>query len=452
MSNLNQNQTPGANELTFDQKTGLWLPVNHSTPFYPLQEYHYNGKHAFIDSLRVRIPMGFVEVLDRTMVDEYIEFYPSKKQLKKALEYDREVVDEETGEVIVGVFGSPGQDRTTMRKKSKGFEETIHGITYRFFFKGFIHPTDKSKSLQYLVIQISAKMVKREYFDGITILNIAQIVEDINSFKKVKVSVYDLLINGLVSDIDVCSNELVSKPNLNYAFNLINAHVLPGKNKLITMHRQAKNMGVDFNARHKATNASPFVKIYHKGFELEKKSIDFYQSYLEPMKEIEMEQLVRIEFTIRNTAHRKYLKKKGLNASFKTLGELLLTPQEDLYAILKSGLPMYLDKIARNNPKIEGLTVTYMVLYEVFSYLISLGVPPSYFEDMPGILTARIKDDKVRADKKRRIKKVVETSYNNVTSVEDHLKKKLQRSEAVYNFLIAYGFNPYGLNEKLENE
>jgi|GEM_PF-4058723 len=31
-----------------DKKTGLFLPINNSSPFYPLQKYHYSGKYALL--------------------------------------------------------------------------------------------------------------------------------------------------------------------------------------------------------------------------------------------------------------------------------------------------------------------------------------------------------------------------------------------------------------------
>jgi len=426
-------------QFTLDQKTGLYLPVNHSVPFYPLQKYHYNGKHVFIDSLRVRVPLRFIKVLDRRMVNEYIEFYPSLE----ALDDDYEVVDEETGELFAGSFGDPGVDYTTMkRKKSNGFLRVIHGITYRFFFKGFLDPTDPNNSVEYLVLQISSKMVKREYFDGITILNINRILEDINAFKVVYLTLEDFL-NGLVSDIDICINQLVTLPNLKYSFALMKSFALPSKSDLIKViqREKSKNIGVLFNSRHKATDTMPFLKIYHKGFELESQhTMHFYKEYLEPMEVKHMNELVRCEFTIRNTKHRKYLIKQGLNADFETLKDLLYTPQEDLQAILKSGLPLYLQKIARSTPKIEGLTCTYQVLYQSFIDLMLFGCPPSHFAKYPDMLTAHIEDPKVRKDKRYRIKKIVETTYNAITSINDNIKEKSNRSEFGFAFLNSMGF------------
>jgi len=60
-----------------------------------LQPHHIDGKHGFIDSLRVEIPIKLIEIIDPRFNAPFIEYYP---QLTK--------IDKETGEVTeyYGIF------------------------------------------------------------------------------------------------------------------------------------------------------------------------------------------------------------------------------------------------------------------------------------------------------------------------------------------------------------
>lgn len=132
-----------------------------------------------------------------------------------------------------------------------------------------------------------------------------------------------------------------------------------------TNQNGSRNLGVDFNKREKATNSTPYCKIYHKGYELLSKSIDFYKAYLEPMKSITLNNLVRYEFTIKANKHKEYLCKQGFKANFKTFGELLKTSSKDLKEIAQSGLKHYIEENSKSKVNTELSPTDVMIQYYI---------------------------------------------------------------------------------------
>jgi|GEM_PF-5253856 len=105
----------------------------------------------------------------------------------------------------------------------------------------------------------------------------------------------------------------------------------------------------------------------------------------------------------------------------------------------------------RLKTKLEGLTEEQQMLYLMFTELISIGFPPSYFENYPNRLTKHIEDPKVSADQKREAKEFIEKVYNTIM-LDDDLKEKLQRNAVCFGFLNTLGFDWGDPNIELEAE
>lgn len=287
---------------------------------------------GLIDSLKIRVKLEKIKIIDKRLITDFIAYYPTIEHLD-----------------------NDGNEQTKLGdsyRKAEPFVKIINGITYRIYIKAFI---DANKTAhEYVVFQISAKMLKEKYFEGITYKNYDCIVDDINSFGVLKISKKDFL-QGLVSDIDICINQLIDLKSLNTAFSFILQNPNHGKLPLIHHISQSNtqkntfNLGMDFNKREKASNSAPYCKIYHKGFELLSKSIVFYKAYLEPMKASVIDNLVRYEFTIKAHKHKEYLISKGYKANFKTLFDLLSANPKDLKEIAKSGLKHYIEPKEKSN-------------------------------------------------------------------------------------------------------
>lgn len=359
---------------------------------------------AKIDSLRVRVKKQHVKIIDERIVSEYTRFYPC------------------IGEPDSEVFNPPP------------YVQKIDGITYRFYLKSFLDAS--KKSTEYVVFQISAKMCKSDYFEGITRKNVSQIVKDINAFNVVEVTEKRFL-DGLISDIDLCINQLISMPNYKGALGLMRNFPKNGKKPLMNFINldNGLNLGVEFNSREKGTNVSPYCKIYHKGNELKQKSYVFFDAFLQKKnyRDAFLDNLVRYEFTIKAAKHKAYLIDKGFNANLKTLNCLLNADPKDLTAIAKSGLKHYLDdrqnKIDKS--KNNNLSPMDLVIKHYQGLLIDLGQD----EDTLMGFTYLIDDPSSRSRTKKRISQILQG-----LTIDKNVKKKLDNNNKINKVLSNFGF------------
>lgn len=368
---------------------------------------------GLIDSLKIRVKLEKVKILDKRLITDFIAYYPDLASLDN---------DRESQEVLGDNY-----------RKAEPFTKIIDGITYRFYIKAFI---DKNKlAHEYVVFQISAKMLKQRYFEGITSDNYYNIVDDINSFGVLKVEKKDFL-EGLVSDIDICINQLIDIKSLKTAFAFIQQN--PNKGKLPLMHyinqnnslKNTSNLGMDFNKRDKASNSAPYCKIYHKGFELLSKSSEFYNKFLSPMKASVIDNLVRYEFTIKAHKHKEFLCKKGFKADFKTLYELLLARPKELKEIAQSGLKWYIEPKEKSKVNTELLPSDIMVQWYQ-EQLIQLGFDR---EKLLGF-AYQIDCPVARSRTKSKAKKILDDLENR----DKNTKAKIQENERSNNFLRNLG-------------
>lgn len=371
---------------------------------------------GLIDSLKIRVKLEKVKILDKRLITDFIAYYPDLE----SLDNDK---DNEKPQQLLG----------DNYRKAEPFTKIIDGITYRFYIKAFI---DKNKlAHEYVVFQISAKMLKQKYFEGITSENFNIIVDDINSFGVLKVSKKDFL-EGLVSDIDICINQLIDLKSLKTAFAFIQQN--PNKGKLPLIHhisqsntlKNTHNLGMDFNKREKASNSAPYCKIYHKGFELQSKSSIFYSKFLSPMKASVLDNLVRYEFTIKAHKHKEFLIKKGFKADFKTLYDLLLAKPKELKEIAQSGLKWYIEPKEKSKVS-EDLMPNDVMVQWYQEQLINLGFDR---EKLLGF-AYHIDCPVAKSRTKTKAKKLLDDLENR----DKKTKAKIQENERSNNFLRNLG-------------
>lgn len=272
---------------------------------------------GLIDSLKLRIKKSEIKVIDPALILPYLKFYPDNLSFENSL------------------------------NDAEPFTKVINGITYRYYFKTY--PNKNGYLEEYLVLQVSAKMLKSKYFEGITKNNYRDILNDINAQYVVFIP-ENVFLNALVSDIDICINQLIDIKSYETAISLMNNYpkssCKPLMHTIKKVNKQGKiiNLGLDFNKREKATNSRPYCKVYHKGIELQTKSAIFYNAFLSPQKASFLDNLVRYEFTIKAYDHKKYLTEKGLLTSeLKTFNDLINLDSKQLTNIAKSGLNHYLE-------------------------------------------------------------------------------------------------------------
>lgn len=381
---------------------------------------YYMFNTGLIDSLKIRVKLDKIIILDKRLITDYIAYYPTLDAL-----------DQNTGEVNPDLEGFECLGESM--KKAEPFTRIINGITYRIYIKAFID-SDKTAH-QYVVFQISAKMLKEKYFEGITSDNYADIVNDINSFGVLTVS-KGAFLQGLVSDIDICINQLIDLKSLKTAFSFILQNPNRGKLPLIHHINQSNtikntfNLGMDFNKREKATNTAPYCKIYHKGYELLSKSNIFYKTYLEPIKPAVLNNLVRYEFTIKAHKHKQYLIDKGFKAEFKTFFDLLSASPTQLKDIAKSGLKHYIE--TKETVELEkNQSPTDIMLQYYISQLILSGFDTEKLLGFENFIECPVAKSRSKTKAKKLIDDIKHNSKN--------LKEKIIQNDRSTNFLKNLG-------------
>ncbi len=331
---------------------------------------------AKFDSLRLRIPYDEVKCIDTTIEEKYHKFYPNTGEISKIEEMDLVKWDETNG----------------IKTKISIANLINNGILEKVF-----------------VLLINAKQLKERYFEGITIDNLPLVYEYIIKLNFIHFT-YETFLNGFVSDIDICYDIKVTVPTMINSNREIHNNVKPSCARLVRPPFKRKdNTGLNFNERNKATPSKPHIKIYHKTCELSTRSIDFTTAYL---NNFDIEDIGRLEFTVKNRGHFKYL---GLYP--KTFKDLLEVSQAKLQDIVFSGILKYID--ANGNIKdYSKLTPSETLLLKVIELAKDRGATNENFHMLLNVFECRTR--KNRAKKllckvlfEDREKRALETSLEN---------------------------------------
>lgn len=256
-----------------------------------------------IDSLRIRVPLSEVEINP-----EHSQFFRKLTTIND----DFEVIDEH---VKTNYFNT----------------EAIISCSYavRSFFGG--------ESL--LHIGFSSKLLKEDYFQGINKLNIQKCFDFINEEGLIKIS-KEVFLNAEFVDVDFCIDYYLDTDvgTVSSVVSVCNDLTKPNKQINVIPYRKKENTGIQWGHRDKVGRSytkKQFLKYYAKAIELTYNSTDFYKEHLlkplnEPLIDIQgkviceknkyfdLDKLIRIETTLKNTEH---FKTYGYNP--KTLKELL---------------------------------------------------------------------------------------------------------------------------------
>lgn len=285
-------------------------------------------KQSSIDSLKLRLPREMVRIVDSSFAEEYKKIYLNTGLIDETVSLDKHKVKIE------------------------------NGITSRIGIGYFQQGKDQ---VEQIIIQANAKQLESNYFHGINKNTVEQLYDYIMRLNIIDIP-FDLFLRAAASDTDLAYDVFATPKKLIKANQIYYSMVLPKLQRYVSKpFRQKTNVGLQFNTRPKATANKPFVKIYHKGLELAFKSTEFSTTYL---KEIDFQNLGRLEYTIKNSRH-----KKALNVQYTTLEDLLEVPQEKLNEIVKSGIPKYIhDTKFMSSPRNISSTER-MLLYFIEKYI-----------------------------------------------------------------------------------
>ena len=265
-----------------------------------------------IDSLKVRIPLSKVRVIDESI---------------------REIVARvslSSGEVL------ESKENTKASRDDKGIKTTF-SIEQR---------ATKFDTIPYLIILINAKQLKCLYFEGIRISNVSLLHSYLMSLEVVYFSLNELL-KSECTDIDFKKDFKAKELDIKKAFDTMQSHATPSKDydKGSKLFWQKGNKGLQFNKRNSTKfDTAPFLKIYSKTLDLKGKSNIFALNYLS----IIHEDLWRIEYTIKN---KKHLSRFDIGNTFS---DLLSLSQEQMEGMCDKSLKAVLEQRTRDVNEFES--------------------------------------------------------------------------------------------------
>jgi len=315
----------------------------------PIQE-------PIIDSLSLLIPLNQVEILNKRLTSETLTYYADIDELEEELSSPKPIV----------------------------IEDIENGITTRYRISKMMNGKTQEQ-VEYLTITLSSKLLKGRYFEGITLDNLKELHK---SFMRMRVVKFDLvqMAHAKVLDVDIAINYRILTDNFIKSNKLVEQKLLAGKGKffnhIIKKDKQGNvlNTGIEFSTRAKATPSTPYLKNYFKGIELQTKSKIFYEKHLKKNYPIsDIENLARIEYTIKNAKHQKRLiKLKILKKQYHSLLDLLELHRDNsnsLFKIIQSGFTDYMVKREKIkiNMETKDLSPIDKVLLHYMAELISFG-------------------------------------------------------------------------------
>ena len=269
-----------------------------------------------IDSLKVRLPLSKVKILNNSL-----------------------------SEMILYVSQSTGDILDEKERKKIGVGETSKGIKITFSKEiqagQYVAQAGERKgSIEYFIMLINAKALQDEYFTGITETTIVKLYEYLMKSEAVYFPL-QLLDEFECTDIDF-KKDYFQEPSIQHqALQNMHGRAISSKaygqgvKKLFKNKIQGTNYytGIQFNERDTATQKAPFFKIYSKTNNLQdtgKKGSNIFA--MACLKGDIPQNLYRNEFTIKD---KKHLARYGIGNTFKDLLELSQEQIEAMYTSIQ---------------------------------------------------------------------------------------------------------------------
>lgn len=288
-----------------------------------------------VDSLKVRIPLSDVTILDKSLFGE------------------KHLVDAYSGEV-------------EKEFKQNRYKVQSNGITTSFGIESQITASQKVK--EYFVILLNSKILQDRYFEGLCMDTIETAYLRIQSLGVAKFS-YDAFLDAEGTDVDIKQDEVNS--SFDDTLKILHLHAKPSKvlGMGCNVFSKPTNKGIEFCKRETASPSVPFLKFYHKGLELINGSKLFYSKYLVDL-DIDVSNLVRVETTVKN---KKHFRRFGVNDT--SLRSIMSLKQDKLKEILKHSIETHLEKRMPNTEiNDNGLKPADRVYFNTISILIQRGM------------------------------------------------------------------------------
>ena len=264
-----------------------------------------------LDSTKVRIPFGRVNVLDSRLNENRYE-------------------SNDAGELI-------------SEWKNKSLKIKNKGITTHYRIEKQV-ASDK-RTYSFLVILFNSKLLKERYLEGVTIGNISVVYNELMKQGVAFFSYEDFMNFGELTDTDY-KNDIVTTSHVS-VYSRLNDSAKSHKqiHRGCNLFNEFTNKGIQFGDRKKATPAYPFLKFYSKYLELfgnrESDSYLFASTYGITVNK----DTIRTEFTVKN---KKQWKRYGIENT--SLESILSIDSEKIQSIMQEVIQIHL------NPRTPNIT------------------------------------------------------------------------------------------------
>ena len=247
-------------------------------------EYNNNASNHIskrvIDSLKVRIPLERVKMINPLLIGDYT------------------IVQNSTGVIL---------DDDDFKQNAPCFNQ--NGV--KTYYKIEKQVTQNQTVDSFCTILLSSKVLENRYFEGIQNSTIQDVYYSLQNQNFIDVSFNDF-VEGEITDIDVKYDFVSNEKATDFVTTLYNgAKMVKKAVHGCSLYKKDDNCGIQFALRKTdCFKKSPYLKFYEKVRELHFKSNVFYNSYLKGRIQLP-EELIRCETTIKNKKHLKLLGAEG---------------------------------------------------------------------------------------------------------------------------------------------
>ena len=295
---------------------------------------NWNFEEAAVDSLKVRIPLHKVNVLNKSLESNWL------------------LVNEGTGEIDAYHF------------KKNAYKHSENGISTRFAIESQV--TENQVVEQFITILLPSKVLKEKYFEGLTLENIHLAHSYLISLQVVDFSL-ETFLEGQCTDVDF-KKDRVTK-DLPSIIKECEARTKESAKKREghQSFTDTENMGIEWSDRRTTKfKTHPYLKIYHKEKELKYNSKEFSDCFL---TSIDFRDVVRVETTIKNRKHFKQYQVEDT-----TLRSILSITSEIKDAFISKAVNIHIGENARSKAPKEGLSPRDAIFVNMFQQCMERGM------------------------------------------------------------------------------
>ena len=336
-----------------------------------------------VDSLRVKLQLSDVKIIDTTVIDKLI------------------TINEATGQIVGETKGKP-------------FELFKDGVKHKIWVQKRMDISTREVQTE-LCFLLNSKHLKERYFEGITLKTIDRLLTEINALKVIRIDKATLL-KADVLDIDWCVDFQCNPETFKKTIERLKDLAKVGQKQTMETFYNKSNLGLELNQRAKQTPAKPHSKFYHKTIELNSNSFEFADKYLTG---VDFQNVGRFEFNLKN---RKWLEHYGMSQRVKDLGGLLKS-QASIKATFQQ---VFQNWFIKRPPVVKSNDKWYEIL---------LNTHRAFLTEDENLMILKMATTKVHANQRRKIFE----NYHNFMSANKKYNHEGLRQEFIKQFNKFFG-------------